>query len=80
MTPRWRVLHRVATIEWGGLEPEAMISGVGVSVCGLEGALQMPGILSRMGLPRCAKCCRRLGIPTGDGAPFNALKGDLQNA
>lgn len=32
----------------------------------------MPGILSRMGAPRCKVCCRRLGIPAGDGAPFNA--------
>jgi hypothetical protein len=81
---RWRVLHRIAEIEWGSLdggdEPEDMIRGKGVTVCGLRGEYWMPGIFSRMGLPRCSKCCKRLGIPSGDGAPFNAMEGEMADA
>ena len=32
----------------------------------------MPGVLSRLGSPRCKSCCKRLGITAGFGAPFNA--------
>jgi len=32
----------------------------------------MPGIFSRMGAPRCKACCRALGLPEGDGAPYNS--------
>jgi hypothetical protein len=31
----------------------------------------MPGFLSRMALPRCAHCCRIVGVKRGKGAPFN---------
>lgn len=65
----WDRLHRVACgIVW---DDEDMTGGVGVTVCGLKGYLIMPGIFSRMGLPRCAHCCRIVGVPEGDGAPFN---------
>lgn len=69
--PSWNRLHRVAEIEWEGDDPEDMRSGTGTTMCGRKGYLVMPGILSRMGLPRCAHCCRLAGIPRGDGAPFN---------
>jgi hypothetical protein len=65
-----RVLHRVAVIEWE--DDEDMIAGDGVVLCGRKGWLHMPGIFSRMDLKRCPKCCRLMGIPQGDGAPFNA--------
>jgi hypothetical protein len=58
MKIRWR-----KDLEW--------ISGRGVTVCGREGILQMPGVLSRMYLPWCLHCCKTLEIPTGNGAPFN---------
>lgn len=63
-------LHRVKKIEtWDdGYIP---IGGPGETVCGLEGRLAMPGVMARMGLPRCEECCRRLDISPGDGAPFN---------
>lgn len=64
----WNRLHRVAEIKW---DNEYMIGGYGTTVCGLGGYLTMPGIISRMSLPRCAHCCRELGIPRGDGAPAN---------
>lgn len=67
--PRWGVLHRVAAITWD--EPDEMICGYGQTVCGRNGFLRMPGIFSRMGLKRCPRCCKAMGIPQGDGAPFN---------
>lgn len=73
MLESWRCLHRVSSIDWDdwGGEPADKITGYGRTVCGVEGRLAMPGILSRMGLPRCARCCDFVGIPRGDGAPFN---------
>lgn len=71
---RWNALHRIASIEWD--EPDEMIAGEGVSVCGRKHRFCMPGFPSRMGLKRCGECCKLLGIPTGDGAPFNVLEGD----
>jgi hypothetical protein len=66
--PGWHRLHRVADIEW---DDEDMISGHGTTLCGQTGRLRMPGIFSRLGLPRCAHCCRLAGVPRGDGAPAN---------
>lgn len=43
----------------------------GVAICGLHARWSIPGVFSRMGLPRCAFCCTRLGIPRGDGTPVN---------
>ena len=65
----WRLLHRVASIDW---EDGEMIMGDGVTLCGRKGWLTMPGFISRMELKRCPKCCRLMRIPDGDGAPFNA--------
>jgi hypothetical protein len=62
-------LHRVSSIEW---EDGEMIYGEGATVCGQVGQLSMPGIFSRMGAPRCKACCRALGLPEGDGAPYNS--------
>lgn len=70
VTPRWAVLHRVARIEWMD-DDHKWIAGRGMTVCGLESELRRPGLFSRMGLKRCASCCRELGIPQGKGAPFN---------
>lgn len=75
--PSWNVLHRISEIEWGefagkdGNEGDA-VEGHGVAVCGARGHFCIPGLFSRMGLRRCAHCCAALGIPCGDGAPFNA--------
>lgn len=33
--------------------------------------LSVPGLLSRMGAKRCARCCDRLGYPRGVGSPKN---------
>jgi hypothetical protein len=68
--PSGRRLHRVAYLA----RPEDLLEGEtvgGTVMCGLVGPLQVPGAFSRMGLPRCARCCRAVGIPQGKGAPFN---------
>jgi hypothetical protein len=46
-------------------------SGKGATLCGYEGHLAYPGVASRLTLPRCAWCCRRIGIPRGVGHPKN---------
>ena len=74
----WNRLHRVSDdIVWDGddgiqQDGEDMRHGIGTTLCGRKGSLTMPGIVSRMGLPRCAHCCRLAGIPRGDGAPANS--------
>lgn len=68
--PSWRRLHRVASVTFVDGQP----AGVGYTVCGLRGRLAIPGVFSRLGLPRCAHCCRMVGIPAGNGAPFNKFK------
>lgn len=67
--PSWNRLHRVAAITWQRGEGRQV--GYGVTACGRFDKLQMPGVLSRTGLPRCAYCCRIAGVPRGEGAPFN---------
>ena len=67
--PSWNRLHRISEIKWE--DADEMIAGDGVAVCGAKGWFCMPGIFSRMGRQRCKRCCRILGIPDGDGAPFN---------
>ena len=54
----------------------------GTTACGRSARLDMPGIFSRMGAPRCKVCCKKAGIPSGDGAPYNdnALTEEQRNA
>lgn len=66
----WDRLHRVSEMQWDG-EAGDMIHGHGTTLCGRSGFLIMPGIVSRMGLARCAHCCRLTGVPRGNGAPAN---------
>jgi hypothetical protein len=77
VTNKWDVLHRISTIEW---EEDELISGSGISVCGIKDNFSMPGILSRMGLRRCPKCCALLEIPVGEGAPFNQTNDKWSNS
>lgn len=61
------LLHRVAEPfqigDWESTEAR--------TVCGRTMMLCMPGFGSRIGAPRCPKCCEVVGIPAGDGAPYN---------
>jgi hypothetical protein len=72
---RGGVLHRVSSIAWRDPD-DGLIQGDGVTVCGRRGFLHMPGVLDRIGLPRCEACCRLTGVPEGDGAPWNQGKDD----
>ena len=82
VTNEWDKLHRIAEIRWGWVSDEngklfqdtcedEKINGIGVTLCGIEGPVGMPGIFSRMGLERCPRCCELMGIPEGKGNPFN---------
>lgn len=73
VTESWEVLHRVVA---GTKSEGGPNCGVGAAdattACGLRRPfLAMPGVLSRMGRPRCKRCCRAVGVPQGNGAPFN---------
>ena len=63
-------LHHLATIV-NPVTADADWRADGVSTCGLRKWWMIPGIFSRMGMPRCANCCARLGWPRGAGSPKN---------
>lgn len=63
-------LHHLAEIEYV-TDWWQNRSGVGWSACGVRTEYAVPGMLSRMGMERCAHCCDRLGIPRGTGSPKN---------
>lgn len=63
-------LHHAASLE----DPdrfEVDTAGDGATTCGLATMLFVPGIFSRLTMPRCAHCCDRLGIARGVGSPKN---------
>lgn len=70
--PNGGVLHRVAVMpkDWAA-DGWVPIGGEGIVLCGLEKRWGMPGLFSRLYQARCKRCCRILGIPFGDGCPFN---------
>ena len=68
---RSTVIHRVASIRDEQKFHDIGAACLGRTVCGRLGKLSVPGVLARLGAPRCAQCCKRLGVPRGDGAPFN---------
>lgn len=71
-------LHRLARIDECDVldavgDPDDVTHVRGAACCGAEGIFEMPGILSRLGAPRCPACAaaagvdaRRRGIP-GNG-------------
>lgn len=76
-SPNYGVLHRVIEQTWNSDDHEddedmwAVRNCVGRTACGREGRWIIPGIFSRMGAPRCKRCCARVGVPPGDGTPWN---------
>lgn len=64
----WRVLHHVGAIKW---RDQDRIVGKGTASCGAIGEFMMPGVFSRLGLPRCKHCCRRTKTADGLGHPLN---------
>lgn len=71
-----RALHFLAEIEGDhGLYCEIRDTTGNRSMraaCGLRSRFSPAGILSRMGAPRCSRCCKQLAIPRGTGTPRNA--------
>ena len=65
--PDCSVLHAAIVTQ----DPILEVGGNGVTQCGRKLQLFIPGIFSRMGLPRCKRCCTRLGWPQGIGSPKN---------
>lgn len=67
-TSRGDRLHRIASVTRAGSDH---IRIDGTSACGHAAAFLMPGFDSRMTMPRCQACCRRVGVPYGYGNPHN---------
>ncbi len=64
-------IHRLAKLTSSRKAWREYPSGRGETVCGIVGMVWMPGFLSRLAAARCPKCCKLVGIPTGNGAPYN---------
>ena len=64
-----RLHHAVELEDPEGWERRGFV--VGLTTCGLAGKLDIPGLLSRMGVDRCIRCCDKLGIKRGTGSPKN---------
>jgi len=77
VTDTWDVLHYVPTIVdwddnyWELHEKQFDNDFRWKTLCGIQEILGAPGIFSRMGRPRCEKCCILLGITQGVGCPIN---------
>ena len=53
--------------EWGGLYDVPVTLD-----CGRQATtVLIPGVISRLGMPRCVGCCRAAGLPPGKGSPKN---------
>lgn len=68
ITPAGGVLHHVA--DWHRVD-DVEWTATGRTSCGLVGRVTIPGLLSRMGLSRCKRCCDKLSWPRGIGSPKN---------
>lgn len=75
----WRRLHRIARLGVSAQQFEELAAARGQTVCKRFGVLETPGVASRLGLARCAHCCNKLGIPRGNGAPFNVFTDERRN-
>lgn len=72
--PLGKVLHHVSRVAHAPTDQDWRISGE--STCGLYLIpTGMPGVMSRIGAPRCKRCCRKLGLPEGFGNPHNETEG-----
>lgn len=68
MDARGGVLH--APVDWDDPDYHASDSNA-LTACGRKGLGLIPGIFSRMGRPRCRRCCAATGLPDGTGSPKN---------
>jgi len=63
-------LHAVETMHDPALVAEEW-GGAGVTVCGQDALLVIPGLFTRMQAPRCRVCCDSTGMPHGVRSPKN---------
>lgn len=74
MSIRGNVLHRAILTPQDDAEltETGSLPGWVGAACGRElGWVMVPGVGSRMGVPRCRRCCDALGYPHGNGSPKN---------
>lgn len=77
VTRSWNRLHVLPHGPWTeeqalDVAHEWMVPGPVLLGCGRIAAMAcIPGVGSRMSLPRCKRCCRVTGFPEGDGSPKN---------
>ncbi|MEV0231616.1 hypothetical protein [Nonomuraea sp. NPDC050786] len=71
----WHRLHAVPgealTVEAHREAIDGFEPYVRATACGRTLALTYAGMSSRFSMPRCAACCRALGIESGPGTPVN---------
>jgi hypothetical protein len=73
----WRRLHALQYGPWTQEQAADIAFGWRLSgpvrlACGRTAAVAcIPGVSFRLGLPRCAGCCRATGMPAGAGSPKN---------
>jgi hypothetical protein len=76
-TAHGAVLHRIVdNVLLKKMKPgkDYFTEGVVESVCGRVAVFHLPGLLSRIGMKRCVRCCKKIGIPEGYGNPHNDKK------
>jgi hypothetical protein len=85
--PAWSRLHAIPGHAINPADEDMMEALCGApwpvlrAACGLEKPMTMPGVSSRLGMPRCGHCCRRLGLEAGNGTPANeAARGRSETA
>lgn len=75
VTTTWEVLHHASGLtddQLGAMDDDGQLSGPVRLDCGRTVVfVSIPGLFSRMGKPRCKRCCRATGMPEGDGSPKN---------
>lgn len=70
----WYRLHYIPGVtydDWDNWWEDDNADHEVIAICGTRFIATLPGIFSRMGLPRCAHCCDKLTIPRGNGAALN---------
>lgn len=71
----WNRLHAVelTDAQVAVFEDETIVEGPVRLACGQTAAsITIPGFTTRLGAPRCVRCCRATGLPPGTGSPKNS--------
>jgi hypothetical protein len=74
VTKSWNRLHDadLNPVDRDDLADQGYLDGPVRLACGRRAAwVSIPGVLTRLGAPRCTGCCRATGLPPGVGSPKN---------